>query len=174
MMFYIYLLQDECTLQVFPNTMHRIPWENLGMLSTSLKKNTVNSQHAGLLSQNIFQICSTILLGLMPSFFLGELIFWQSNYKNTNFGGSKCLGKKQAKLHSSPFFPPGNSIAPWKFIEWRPKMLVVKKPSYLENLVYHFFRQLWLVLGAKLMEINSNWFSRYFLSQIWLFWVSKC
>ncbi len=31
---------------------------------------------------------------------------------------------------------------------------------YLENLVYHFFRQLWLVLGVKLMEINSNWFSR--------------
>ena len=30
----------------------------------------------------------------------------------------------------------------------------------LENLVYHFFRQLWLVLGVKLMEINSNWFSR--------------
>ena len=34
---------------------------------------------------------------------------------------------------------------------------------YLENLgKYHFFRQLWLVLGVKLMEINSNWFSRYF------------
>ena len=30
----------------------------------------------------------------------------------------------------------------------------------LENLVYHFFRQLWLVLRVKLMEINSNWFSR--------------
>ena len=29
------------------------------------------------------------------------------------------------------------------------------KPS-----VYHFFRQLWLVLGVKLMEINSNLFSR--------------
>ena len=34
---------------------------------------------------------------------------------------------------------------------------------YLESLVYHFFRQLWLVLGVKLMEINSNWFSRYLL-----------
>ena len=32
--------------------------------------------------------------------------------------------------------------------------------NYLENLVYHFLRQLWLVLGVKLMEINSNWFSR--------------
>ena len=30
----------------------------------------------------------------------------------------------------------------------------------LENLVYHFYRQLWLVLGVKLMEINSNVFSR--------------
>ena len=30
----------------------------------------------------------------------------------------------------------------------------------LENLVYHFFKQLWLVLGVKLMEMNSNWFSR--------------
>ena len=27
--------------------------------------------------------------------------------------------------------------------------------------MYHSFRQLWLVLGVKLMEINSNWFSRY-------------
>ena len=34
---------------------------------------------------------------------------------------------------------------------------------YLENLVYHCFRQLWLVLGVKLMEINSNWFSGYLL-----------
>ena len=32
---------------------------------------------------------------------------------------------------------------------------------YLENIVYHFFRQLWLFLGVKLMEINSNLFSRY-------------
>ena len=35
--------------------------------------------------------------------------------------------------------------------------------SFLENLVYHFFRQLWLVLGVKLLEINSNWFSRLIL-----------
>ena len=35
------------------------------------------------------------------------------------------------------------------------------KSRYLENLVYHLFRQLWLVLGVRLMEINSNWFSRY-------------
>ena len=33
--------------------------------------------------------------------------------------------------------------------------------KYLKNLVYHFFLQPWLVLGVKLMEINSNWFSRY-------------
>ena len=32
----------------------------------------------------------------------------------------------------------------------------------LENIgKYNFFRQLWLVLGVKLMEINSNWFSRW-------------
>ena len=34
------------------------------------------------------------------------------------------------------------------------------KSYCLENLVYHFFRQLWLVLGVKLMEIKSNLFSR--------------
>ena len=34
------------------------------------------------------------------------------------------------------------------------------KTNILENLVYHYFRQLWLVFGVKLMEINSNWFSR--------------
>ena len=27
--------------------------------------------------------------------------------------------------------------------------------------MYHFFRQLWLALGVKLMEINSNLFSRW-------------
>ena len=32
--------------------------------------------------------------------------------------------------------------------------------NYLEKIVYHFFRQLWLVLGVKLMEINSNLFSQ--------------
>ena len=37
----------------------------------------------------------------------------------------------------------------------------------LENLVYHFFRQLWLVLGVKLMEINSNLFSRLTVSTTW-------
>ncbi len=35
------------------------------------------------------------------------------------------------------------------------------KINCLENLVYHFFRQQWLVLGVKLMEINSNLFSRW-------------
>ena len=34
---------------------------------------------------------------------------------------------------------------------------------YLENMVYHKFRQLLLVLGVKLMEINSNFFSRYII-----------
>ena len=36
------------------------------------------------------------------------------------------------------------------------------KVKCLENLVYHFFRQLWLVLGVKLLEINSNWFLFFF------------
>ena len=31
----------------------------------------------------------------------------------------------------------------------------------LENIAYRYFRQLWLVLGVKLMEINSNLFSRW-------------
>ena len=34
--------------------------------------------------------------------------------------------------------------------------------KYLENIgTYHLLRQLWLLLGVKLMEINSNLFSRY-------------
>ena len=32
--------------------------------------------------------------------------------------------------------------------------------THLENIVYHYFRQLWLVSRVKLMEINSNLFSR--------------
>ena len=36
------------------------------------------------------------------------------------------------------------------------------KSNYLENIgKYHFFRQMWLVLGVKLMEMSSNLFSRY-------------
>ena len=30
------------------------------------------------------------------------------------------------------------------------------KLIYLENTVYHMFRQTWLVLAVKLMEIDSN------------------
>ena len=40
-------------------------------------------------------------------------------------------------------------------------MCIYIKHTYLEKLVYHFFRQLWLVLGVKLLEISSNWFFRY-------------
>ena len=36
----------------------------------------------------------------------------------------------------------------------------------LENIVYHVFRQLWLVLGVKLMEINSILFSKYIYSNV--------
>ena len=36
------------------------------------------------------------------------------------------------------------------------------KLAFLENIrKYHFFRQLWLFLGVKLMEININLFSRF-------------
>ena len=34
------------------------------------------------------------------------------------------------------------------------------KKYALENIVYHFSRQLWLFLGVKMMELNSNLFSR--------------
>ena len=47
--------------------------------------------------------------------------------------------------------PHGNTICEQKIGEAN---------FYLESLVYHFFRQLWLVLGVKLMEINGNWFFR--------------
>ena len=40
-------------------------------------------------------------------------------------------------------------------------MCIYIKHTYLEKLVYHSFRQLWLVLGVKLLEISSNWFFRY-------------
>ena len=39
---------------------------------------------------------------------------------------------------------------------------------YLENIEkYHVLKQLWLVLGVKLMEINSNLFSRYGKKHTW-------
>ena len=47
--------------------------------------------------------------------------------------------------------------------QWlRLQTLEKKRPKResLESLVYHFVRQLWLVLGVKLMEISRNWFSR--------------
>ena len=41
---------------------------------------------------------------------------------------------------------------------WRSSAIPIE-PTYLENIgKYHVFRQLWLVLGVKLMEINSNLF----------------
>ena len=44
--------------------------------------------------------------------------------------------------------------------KWVVSGVVYNIYIYLENIMYHFFRQLWLVLGVKLMEINSNLFSR--------------
>ena len=43
----------------------------------------------------------------------------------------------------------------------------IKSCVNLENIVYHCFRQLWLVLGVKLMEINSNLFSRKEFWKVW-------
>ena len=45
--------------------------------------------------------------------------------------------------------------------EFFPRYISDKKLTHLENTVYGcFFRQPWLVLRVKLMEINSNLFSR--------------
>lgn len=44
--------------------------------------------------------------------------------------------------------------------------------SPLENIVYHFWRQLWLVLGRKFMEIYSNLFCRLNVSQKILNWLA--
>lgn len=44
--------------------------------------------------------------------------------------------------------------------------------SLLENIVYHFWRQLWLVLGRKFMEIYSNLFCRLNASQKILNWLA--
>ena len=41
----------------------------------------------------------------------------------------------------------------------------------LENIVYHNCMQLWLVLGVKLMEINSNLFSRWWVIH---FFIIRC
>ena len=42
--------------------------------------------------------------------------------------------------------------------------------NHLETIVYHLSRQLWPVLGVKLMEINSNLFSRHlFFSGVYFF-----
>ena len=48
------------------------------------------------------------------------------------------------------------------FTRWAPYTSYQYVINGLENIVYfyHNFRQLWQVLGVKLMEINSNLFSR--------------
>ena len=57
---------------------------------------------------------------------------------------------------------PCGSWIPWsnelQRVPWDCMSTLVESIN-LENLVYHFFRQLWLVLGVKLMEIHSNLFS---------------
>ena len=56
---------------------------------------------------------------------------------------------------------PGGLVASPRFWFGRVPEPSLKRTA-LENLgiLYHFFRQLWLLSGVKLMEINSNWFSR--------------
>ena len=49
-----------------------------------------------------------------------------------------------------------NFVSPNENLEFRRQYC-----SFLENIVYHNCRQLWLVLGVKLMEISSNLFSRF-------------
>ena len=45
-----------------------------------------------------------------------------------------------------------------------PSLPATVENSHLENIgQYHNFRQLWLFLGVRLMEINSNLFSRQFV-----------
>ena len=85
------------------------------------------------------------------------------------FGMSSKNTKKNTQKHTHQ--PVAVGTNQW---QWEGPISGCKNPfsfttnrcvsrGYLENLVYNFFRQLWLVLGVKLMETNSNWFSRYLL-----------
>ena len=52
------------------------------------------------------------------------------------------------------FVIPAISLTPKRM---KPDQHVGQKIiKYPENIVYHYFRQLWLVLWVKLMEINNN------------------
>ena len=54
----------------------------------------------------------------------------------------------------------GSAEKTWGFFHERPmRRCELEKRITWKNLgKYHFFGQLWLVLGVKLMEINSNWY----------------
>ena len=53
--------------------------------------------------------------------------------------------------------PPGMVLKPWKSTTFPSTGAgSLNHQQYLENIVYHFLRQLWLFLGVKLMEIHSN------------------
>ena len=73
--------------------------------------------------------------------------------------GGTCLGKRWVGCE---FFGwSGLGGLGWRILKaFKEGIYYVYIYICLENLVYHVFRQLWLVLGVKLMEINSNWFSR--------------
>ena len=88
--------------------------------------------------------------------------------------GITCLSarKKKRVVYRTPW-GHGRFVMNWLIYAWTNSsrrldavggwmvLLPPKKRGWMENLVYHFFRQLWLVLGVKLMEINSNLFSRW-------------
>ena len=80
------------------------------------------------------------------------------------------------RVSSLPFFPFIAFLSFLSFLSYRVffagtpyqlswclccKPMIAHLFNCLENIVYHYFRQLWLVLGVKLMEINSNLFSRW-------------
>ena len=83
---------------------------------------------------------------------------------------SLCLAQPKSKSTKrlAPAGRIGNPCDPWIILKtshfvWSTGLpghyYILTKFYYLENLgKYHFFRQLWLVLGVKLMEINSNLF----------------
>ena len=93
-----------------------------------------------------------LLSFLKRSLFRGELlVFGRVHYHN---------------LPSQPRIPPNSCFNHIQSTNAKTKSdkRIVLKNIFLENLVYHFFRQQWLVLGVKLMEINSNLFSRLIFS----------
>ena len=109
---------------------------------------------------------------------------WKTFAHVVFFGLPKVRGDKDSKPRHPHSLGPQNWRFPWSnlstlslnrtYLFEKPKKYggfflvgemgarkISGKSRFLENIgKYHFFRQLWLVLGVKLMEINSNLFSR--------------